>query len=39
MKHNIVITGQHHSLSALALRSHIRRCIMAALEEEGVNCA
>ena len=39
MKHNIVITGQHHSFSALALRSHIRRCIMAALEEEGVNCA
>ena len=39
MKHNIVITGQHHSLSALVLRSHIRRCIMAALEEEGVNCA
>lgn len=39
MKHNIVITGQHHSLSALALRGHIRRCIIAALEEEGVNCA
>lgn len=39
MKHNIVITGQHHSLSALAIRGHIRRCIIAALEEEGVNCA
>ncbi len=39
MKHNIVVTGQHHSLSALALRGHIRRCIIAALEEEGVNCA
>lgn len=39
MKHNIVITGQRRSLSALAMKSHIRRCVIAALEEEGVSCA
>lgn len=39
MKHNIVITAQTHGLRVLSMKQHIRRCITAALDAEGVTCA
>ncbi len=39
MKHNIVISGQGHTFAALAMRQHICKCILAALESEHVDCA
>mgnify|MGYP001525755119 CR=1 FL=1 len=37
MKHNIVMTCEAKTPEALLLKRQIRKCILAALEEEGVD--
>ena len=37
MKHNIVMTCEAKTPDALLLKRQIRKCILAALDEEGVD--
>ena len=37
MKHTIAITCEHRGLGTVALRQHIKRCITAALDVEGID--
>ena len=37
MKHSIVITSEKKGLATIPVRQHIKRCITAALDVQGVN--
>ena len=37
MKHSIVITSEKKGLATIPVRQHIKRCITAALDVQGVD--